>query len=150
MTRRSPRCTRTDTLFPYTTLCRPGRRQFACWAAQPSRPASPARDDELDIAIVIALRRLAARWPSVHGAAQAFRFVQGHRGVGKKPDTDRRLRDRDRAIGHRARPRLTAAQSSRRSCSARSEEHTSELQSLMRISYAVFCLKKNTKTITTP
>src|SRR3546814_7294767 len=31
---------------------------------------------------------------------------------------------------------------------ARSEEHTSELQSLMRISYAVFCLKKKTKTIT--
>src|SRR3546814_2575811 len=30
----------------------------------------------------------------------------------------------------------------------RSEEHTSELQSLMRISYAVFCLKKNTKTNT--
>src|SRR3546814_3937404 len=33
--------------------------------------------------------------------------------------------------------------------SARSEEHTSELQSLMRISYAVFCLKKKTKTKTT-
>src|SRR3546814_7531308 len=33
--------------------------------------------------------------------------------------------------------------------SARSEEHTSELQSLMRISYAVFCLKKNNNTTTT-
>src|SRR3546814_1815247 len=33
-------------------------------------------------------------------------------------------------------------------CTARSEEHTSELQSLMRISYAVFCLKKNTQTQT--
>src|SRR3546814_6575840 len=32
----------------------------------------------------------------------------------------------------------------------RSEEHTSELQSLMRISYAVFCLKKNTTSTTTP
>src|SRR3546814_5761559 len=32
-------------------------------------------------------------------------------------------------------------------CGTRSEEHTSELQSLMRISYAVFCLKKKTKTI---
>src|SRR3546814_2308284 len=32
----------------------------------------------------------------------------------------------------------------------RSEEHTSELQSLMRISYAVFCLKKKTKDLTTP
>src|SRR3546814_3870656 len=35
----------------------------------------------------------------------------------------------------------------RRHCEARSEEHTSELQSLMRISYAVFCLKKKTKHI---
>src|SRR3546814_7090144 len=34
--------------------------------------------------------------------------------------------------------------------SGRSEEHTSELQSLMRISYAVFCLKKKNKTNTTP
>src|SRR3546814_8082037 len=38
----------------------------------------------------------------------------------------------------------------RQKCGRRSEEHTSELQSLMRISYAVFCLKKkNTKQITT-
>src|SRR3546814_9199969 len=34
-------------------------------------------------------------------------------------------------------------------CGARSEEHTSELQSLMRISYAVFCLKKKNKLTTT-
>src|SRR3546814_3197189 len=38
----------------------------------------------------------------------------------------------------------------RQSAQDRSEEHTSELQSLMRISYAVFCLKKKTKIITTP
>src|SRR3546814_10213299 len=37
-----------------------------------------------------------------------------------------------------------AASNARSSCSTRSEEHTSELQSLMRISYAVFCLKKKT------
>src|SRR3546814_2085167 len=36
----------------------------------------------------------------------------------------------------------SAASSGQRGCCARSEEHTSELQSLMRISYAVFCLKK--------
>src|SRR3546814_4805811 len=48
--------------------------------------------------------------------------------------------DRDLMIGgllHRAAPGMTP--------SARSEEHTSELQSLMRISYAVFCLKQKTK-----
>src|SRR3546814_3902907 len=42
---------------------------------------------------------------------------------------------------HPAAPRLVAAAGGERS-----EEHTSELQSLMRISYAVFCLKKKTKT----
>src|SRR3546814_4997035 len=36
----------------------------------------------------------------------------------------------------------------RKSCASRSEEHTSELQSLMRISYAVFCLKKKNKKYT--
>src|SRR3546814_6843192 len=45
-------------------------------------------------------------------------------------------------------PRCRAAwQSPLHSCVARSEEHTSELQSLMRISYAVFCLKKKTHNI---
>src|SRR3546814_4528712 len=84
MIRRPPRSTRTDTLFPYTTLFR-------------SRSRSGTEDE-------------------VHGAAHAQR-----------------------------RPQIIE----------RSEEHTSELQSLMRISYAVFCLKKktthhtNTKTFNT-
>src|SRR3546814_5701555 len=50
-----------------------------------------------------------------------------------------RLDDRGVRGGGAARPRGDA-------CLARSEEHTSELQSLMRISYAVFCLKKKKKT----
>src|SRR3546814_8196067 len=48
-------------------------------------------------------------------------------------------------------PRMVAAQMENAALAAaapRSEEHTSELQSLMRISYAVFCLKKKKKTIT--
>src|SRR3546814_2031082 len=61
----------------------------------------------------------------------------------------RRLRDR-RPPGRRAQRLVVAALALRRdrqaagAGSARSEEHTSELQSLMRISYAVFCLKKKT------
>src|SRR3546814_3197542 len=78
MMRRPPRSTRTDTLFPYTTLFR-------------SRDKPPPR----------------------HFAGLHF------------PPSRRHLRG---ASGQRA--------------SRRSEEHTSELQSLMRISYAVFCLKK--------
>src|SRR3546814_4712134 len=79
MIRRPPRSTRTDTLFPYTTL-------FRSCAADSFRHSS-------------------RRW------------WRGARGGRRRPAS---LRDRGR----------------------RSEEHTSELQSLMRISYAVFCLKK--------
>src|SRR3546814_20631075 len=82
MLRRPPRSTRTDTLFPYTTL-------FRSAGGDRTRVPPP--------------RRAAG--------------VRQHR---------RRRRQRVRA----ALPRQ------------RSEEHTSELQSLMRISYAVFCLKK--------
>src|SRR3546814_18213709 len=89
MIRRPPRSTRTDTLFPYTTLFRSGT--FS--------------------------RHVAAR----HS-----------RGWGK------RLRELEQ-------PRSSECASTRPR-SARSEEHTSELQSLMRISYAVFCLKKKNKT----
>src|SRR3546814_2895650 len=79
MIRRPPRSTRTDTLFPYTTLFRsPGPPHVRAVA-----PAGPGRD---------------------------------HLGV--------QLPGR-----------------------GRSEEHTSELQSLMRISYAVFCLKQKTQTL---
>src|SRR3546814_2365036 len=84
MIRRPPRSTRTDTLFPYTTLF----RSFVV------RPRSPIR----------------------------------------------------RACGN---PDSAMARSTRASPSARSEEHTSELQSLMRISYAVFCLKKKKQKIHT-
>src|SRR3546814_7988180 len=66
--------------------------------------------------------------------------------------TDRALGDDDagqqRRSGPRSRPTVDRAKHQRSPCRAasRSEEHTSELQSLMRISYAVFCLKKKKKT----
>src|SRR3546814_4107167 len=84
MIRRPPRSTRTDTLFPYTTLFRSqgGRRRESRSGSAPSaRPPSPACENRA---------REAGEW--------------------------------------------------------RSEEHTSELQSLMRSSYAVFCLKKKKDT----
>src|SRR3546814_1574519 len=98
MIRRPPRSTRTDTLFPYTTLFRShlGDQQHLVGLAQdfeaPLRP--------------------------------------GRRKVGQH--------DREAAARHLD----ETADEVRRE--ARSEEHTSELQSLMRISYAVFCLKKKT------
>src|SRR3546814_8151264 len=103
--RRPPRSTRTDTLFPYTTLFRSARGR-----RDPGRSAR--RGDPLD-------RR--------------------HDGQG-----DRHLRQFGPA--HLARPRSPAASGSAvQALQRRSEEHTPELQSLMRISYAVFCLKKKTK-----
>src|SRR3546814_1332807 len=90
MVRRPPRTTRTDTLFPYTTLCR---------SAADRRAAEPVA------------RRGAARRHDLDGKPRrAARIAPGAMARGALP--------------------------------GRSEEHTSELQSLMRISYAVFCLTK--------
>src|SRR3546814_9374770 len=94
MIRRPPRSTRTDTLFPYTTLFR-----------------SLVAADRLPIPLAVQRDGVLAR-------------EAGHVDVG---------------VG-------AAGNAEVRGAPARSEEHTSELQSLMRISYAVFCLKnKNTK-----
>src|SRR3546814_3803094 len=97
MIRRPPRSTRTDTLFPYTTLFR-------------SDGAGGHRAD--------------------HGQGS----WHGHR------------HRQDRRHDH-ARP-WPDPRSQMAGDDDRSEEHTSELQSLMRISYAVFCLKKQTTHIT--
>src|SRR3546814_3144312 len=99
---RPPRSTRTDTLFPYTTLFRSGGR-LRCRAAGGALGAADTRRHR-----VHARTRYVA--VAVAGAGLAV-------GLG--------------------RPRTASATSI-----GRSEEHTSELQSLMRISYAVFCLKK--------
>src|SRR3546814_2927784 len=85
MIRRPPRSTRTDTLFPYTTLFR------------------------------------------------SLRACAGGRAAGDRGTSRSCARDHGTALG------------AKRACDDRSEEHTSELQSLMRISYAVFCLKKKKK-----
>src|SRR3546814_8921189 len=99
MIRRPPRSTRTDPLFPYTTLFRSNRR----WPAVP-----------------VSRRREAS-----------------------KPDTNRpRMLDAWLSPTSQLCGRVSPVSSLNRSPAFRSEEHTSELQSLMRISYAVFCLKK--------
>src|SRR3546814_3934504 len=108
MIRRPPRSTRTDTLFPYTTLFRShGKRHLLqlCPVLPMSASANKVR---------------AHRSPRGRGG-RAFR--SDGTGYGEMRQDTRQVRNR------RLRPR-------------RSEEHTSELQSLMRISYAVFCLKK--------
>src|SRR3546814_8124165 len=97
MIRRPPRSTRTDTLFPYTTLFRSlGERQ----GDRGGRGIGVAIDSHHHL-----FRR--QMQPMTHAVDDAAIGLVRHQPV-------------------------------------RSEEHTSELQSLMRISYAVFCLKKKT------
>src|SRR3546814_4750581 len=106
MIRLPPRSTRTDTLFPYTTLFR---------SSSPPFPRHPAR----------------CRYRGSHRPS----FRPSHLRAERSPDCRKWKtggvvpRSVHRAGGN----------------ADRSEEHTSELQSLMRISYAVFCLKKKNK-----
>src|SRR3546814_6070998 len=99
MIRRPPRSTRTDTLFPYTTLYRSD---------------------------VIGQRHTELR-------EDTARLLHHPRAVLRVLEPGRR--------NAQQRPRVAGAQGAHHDV-VRSEEHTSELQSLMRISYAVFCLKK--------
>src|SRR3546814_2239993 len=117
MFRRPPRSTRTDTLFPYTTLFRSqaplfplrGHTSASCLPRPPSFAPASLRSD--------LGRTRTRRWDRALVERTAYhcricRWLSGCRRL--VPPT-------------------------------RSEEHTSELQSLMRISYAVFCLKKKNR-----
>src|SRR3546814_2935684 len=109
MIRRPPRSTRTDTLFPYTTLFR-SSAGVMCSGATAGRAGA-----------------------AVAGPGQDARRYCRHRYAGAQS-----------IVGFREIP------SGRKPLGrVRSEEHTSELQSLMRISYAVFCLKKKKNNIQT-
>src|SRR3546814_1790617 len=98
MLRRPPRSTRTDTLFPYTTLFRSA---------------------------------------DGHGRAGGSQGEAGRKCIGGLQSLAADAGDRGRAPVDRGNVPVPDR-------SRRSEEHTSELQSLMRISYAVFCSKKKT------
>src|SRR3546814_3118639 len=106
MIRRPPRSTRTDTLFPYTTLFRSRcgyGRQFRRIGRNHSSPGS--------LRLRVAEYTFSNSLPSTTSNPRQYSTSSGF----VEPS------------------------------SCRSEEHTSELQSLMRISYAVFCLKKKNK-----
>src|SRR3546814_10109930 len=145
MIRRPPRSTRTDPLFPYTTLF----RSSPAHVGDGRRAGDAGRFDAAEAAGA-ALRHLwhdHLRRAAVPGAADRDR---GERGAAL--DRQRRLpapavRVFEALLRRLARLDIVASpprpEPARRS--ARSEEHTSELQSLMRISYAVFCLKKKKK-----
>src|SRR3546814_5712188 len=107
MIRRPPRSTRTDTLFPYTTLFRSSIRFVAF-------PGNTRLADELGYS-KRTIQRLADELEEKGLMRRCYNGL-------------------NRRVGFDLTP-----------LAMRSEEHTSELQSLMRISYAVFCLKKKKK-----
>src|SRR3546814_9255385 len=119
MIRRPPRSTRTDTLFPYTTLFRSIRRHRADGARARAGRRALLRTLEQDRLVAGALLRRSGNLSRL--GAFRLRPASRHRGESDPGD-------------HAAVPAPAVP--------VRSEEHTSELQSLMRISYAVFCLKK--------
>src|SRR3546814_1598768 len=112
MIRRPPRSTRTDTLFPYTTLFRSHRRskgpRASAWERQKASSVT--------------------NWSSKD---RSFRSRRRHSAPADKGAWE--------AVPNEALRWLLLGSS------LRSEEHTSELQSLMRISYAVFCLQTKKK-----
>src|SRR3546814_1729521 len=119
MIRRTPRSTRTDTLFPYTTLY----LGCAARAAQGNHAASPPSDG----AGTRAVRRQ---------RVQAARRGRGARMLPAPEETERGIGCDLAAVF----VRQSGARTTHRGDCRRSEEHTSELQSPMRISYAVYCL----------
>src|SRR3546814_5097142 len=143
MTRRPPRSTRTDTLFPYTTLFRSRHRGAAAPCRHLAVHPAPARarlrhDDHPDGTVALAWKR-AARVLGQRGSRRSFQpQLRRHQGP------RRRRVDRTDDLGAQPRKPDPAHARARPRAAVRSEEHTSELQSLMRISYAVFCLKKTT------
>src|SRR3546814_5734859 len=124
MVRRPPRATRTDTLLPYPTLF----RSVAAALAEALQALQLHR-----VGLAVPGARAVAQ--VVGGEHQRLPHRLAHH-VAQRVDQLRRVAGHVEAHQphvHRTRPRV------------RSEEHTSELQSLMRISYTVFCLKKKNK-----
>src|SRR3546814_4088964 len=142
MIRRPPRSTRTDTLFPYTTLFRsPLHLQARVRDELRGRRENRLRDCRHASAPEFGglLHRLQGPAEIRHRCVRAAELAEPGSAFGRS-DLQRR-----QGMGRRFRMDATVQP-------FRSEEHTSELQSLMRISYAVFCWKKkkihNTRTET--
>src|SRR3546814_3829789 len=114
MIRRPPRSTRTDTLFPYTTLFRSSLPLLSLLAVD-----NPLHVSAYTLTLVGKILCYAI-------VALALDLVWGYAGL--------------LSLGHGLFFALGGY-----AMGMRSEEHTSELQSLMRISYAVFCLKKKNR-----
>src|SRR3546814_10168918 len=140
MVRRPPISTRTDTLFPYTTLFRSNDQGAANPAPLPANTVHFS-----DVALLATTQSINAipLTPSpMVGKSRAW--LEGVTPSILSMRLKAKLRYR---LANASRYPSGCPPGTRQLCKARSEEHTPELQSLMRISYAGFCLnKKHTKT----
>src|SRR3546814_4027314 len=136
MIRRPPRSTRTDPLFPYPTLFLSRSRPERLAAARaPAGALSRRRIRTLVSGFAFARQGLFSLGQHLYFGLDTHGF-QYSLLLGATPGLIQLCRQRSQH-GIAGLARLGAF-------NTRSEEHTSELQSLMRISYAVFCLKKKT------
>src|SRR3546814_6742465 len=124
MIRRPPRSTRTETLFPYTTLFRSVPAQAPAADASATAPvaadaAAGASDQTADIGIAEVIVTARRKSESLQDVPQTVN-----------------------AVSNETLQKLNIQKFEDVQSIVRSDEHTSELQSLMRLSYAVFCLKQ--------
>src|SRR3546814_2756234 len=126
MIRRPPKSTRTDTLFPYTTIF-------------PSLDVDSTDLFLREIEFFERSRSFTQEFQLLNNDADKLRWIVRAFYLNEKGNDEIRIIEPSR--------RLAIPESNTTNAFAlRSEEHTSELQSLMRISYAVFCLKKKKTT----
>src|SRR3546814_6827254 len=129
MIRRPPRSTRTDTLFPYTTLFRSKGDAELGPALEFVHFACTSEDiNNLSYALMLSQARQEVLLPKLDALIEALRAMAHEHAA---------LPMLSRTHGQTASPTTVGKEIAN---VVRSEEHTSELQSLMRISYAVFCL----------
>src|SRR3546814_9315101 len=136
MIRRPPRSTRTDTLFPYTTLFRSlsdacGITEFFVAPANGTNASLKNVANSEDIVRVVGATLTLDQWATNHDVAPDFIKcdVEGAEYLVFQGGKDTLQKYKP----------VVFAELLRKWAKPRSEEHTSELQSLMRISYAVFC-----------
>src|SRR3546814_1964085 len=167
MIRRPPRSTRTSTLFPYTTLFRSKSllgNALARVDSRGRRTPGIARPGQLAGNVVDPVLAAVGAERDGHRAGRQLEQRARHRGLDRLLGIDgltlfpfehvrdllgRHLAAQEEGVHPRQVHALLARDRQRLADAGRSEEHTSELQSLMRISYAVFCLKKKKQKTTT-
>src|SRR3546814_2959249 len=149
MIRRPPRSTRTDTLFPYTTLFRSTQAETELASlrlaeAQSENFLAVLLGGPVPVGLTVPLTLADQKNGTVIAAGLPSELMVTRPDILAAEEKLRAARANIGAARAAFFPSISLTGSIGFASTDRSEEHTSELQSLMRISYAVFCLKKKT------